>query len=45
MILQWEQLGIKYPMGDTPAMSEDRVKWAVEYLEDITKDLSVKVIR
>jgi len=44
-IYKWEQLGIKYPMGDTPAMSEDRVRWALDYLEKITTNTQVKVIR
>jgi hypothetical protein len=39
--LQWDSLGIKYPMGDTPAMSEDRADWAREYMES----LGVKVLR
>mmetsp|Transcript_2622 Transcript_2622/g.4398 ORF Transcript_2622/g.4398 Transcript_2622/m.4398 type:complete len:379 (+) Transcript_2622:388-1524(+) len=38
---KWDILGIKYPMGDTPAMSEDRADWAREYMES----LGVKVLR
>eukprot|EP00238_Polyblepharides_amylifera_P005314 CAMPEP_0196575136 /NCGR_PEP_ID=MMETSP1081-20130531/4680_1 /TAXON_ID=36882 /ORGANISM="Pyramimonas amylifera, Strain CCMP720" /LENGTH=354 /DNA_ID=CAMNT_0041893339 /DNA_START=145 /DNA_END=1209 /DNA_ORIENTATION=- len=40
---KWEEMGIKYPMGDTPAMSEERVKWAMNFM---TKEFpDVKIIR
>jgi len=38
---KWDSLGIKYPMGNTPAMSEDRADWAREYM----KSLGVKVLQ